>query len=82
MVFPPEKLPRDPDQLIEIILDLRGEVEALRTAVATLKTMIFGPRSERSALIVAEQLSLGLNGDETNAALPAPANDGGAAVQT
>jgi len=64
MVLPPEKLPRDPDKLIEIVLDLRGEVEALRAAVATFKTMIFGPRSERSALIVAEQLLLGLDGDE------------------
>jgi hypothetical protein len=81
MVLPPEKLPRDPDQLIEIVLDLRGEVETLRATVATLKTMIFGPRSERNALILAEQLSLGLDGDETNAAMPAPANDGSAAVQ-
>jgi transposase len=82
MVLPPEKLPRDPDKLIEIVLDLRGEVEALRAAVATFKTMIFGPRSERSALIVAEQLLLGLDGDEMNAAMPTPANDDSAAVQT
>ena len=47
--------------------------------MATLKTMIFGPRSERSALIVAEQLSLGLDGDETSAAKPSPANDDSAA---
>ncbi len=82
MDFPPKKLPRDRDKLIEIILDLRSEVETLRASVATLKTMVFGPRSERSALIVAEQLSLGLDGDVTNAAMPSPANDDSAAVQT
>ena len=62
MALPPEKLPRDPDKLIEIILDLRSEVETLRTSVTKLKAMIFGARSERSAviIIIAEQLALGL----------------------
>ena len=77
MALPPEKLPRDPDKLIEIIHDLRGEVEMLRTSVTKLKAMIFGARSERSAVIIAEQLALGLGDVEAQAVLPAPANDDG-----
>jgi hypothetical protein len=77
MVLPPEKLPRNPDQLIEIILDLRSEVETLRTSVKKLKAIIFGARSEKSAVIIAEQLPLGLGDVEAQAVLPAPANDDG-----
>ena len=75
MVLPPEKLPRDPDQLIEIIFDLRSEVETLRTSVTKLKAMIFGARSEKSAVIIAEQLPLGLGDVAAQAVLPSPAND-------
>ena len=80
MVLPPEKLPRNPDQLIEIILDLRSEVETLRTSVTKLKAIIFGARSEKSAVIIAEHLPLGLGDGEAQAVLPAPANDDGQAA--
>src|SRR5271156_6085092 len=75
MVLRPENLPRDPDRLIEMVLACEGKIEALQATITTLKTMIFGARSEKSAVIIAEQLSLGLGDAETDAALPPPAND-------
>src|SRR5271167_648195 len=75
MVLRPENLPRDPDRLIEMVLACEGKIEALQATITTLKTMIFGARSEKSAVIIAEQMSLGLGDVETNSALPAPAND-------
>ena len=79
MALRPENLPRDPDRLIEMVLACEGEIETLKATVITLKTMIFGVKSERSAVIVAEQLSLGLAGGDTLAAKPPPANDDSAA---
>ncbi len=75
MALRPENLPRDPDRLIEMVLACEGKIEALQATITTLKTMIFGARSEKSAVIIAEQLSLGLGDAETDAALPPPAND-------
>jgi transposase len=40
-----------------------------------LRAIISGARSEKSAVIIAEQLSLGLGGAEADAAVPSPAND-------
>jgi transposase len=68
-------LTRDPDLLIEMVFACEGEIETLRATVATLKTMIFGARSEKSAVIIAEQLPLGLGDLET--AVATPANDDG-----
>jgi len=62
MAFRPENLPRDPDRLIEIVLAGDGKIEALQATIAKLRTIIFGSRSEKSAIIIAEQLSLGLGG--------------------
>jgi len=64
MAIPPENLPRDPDHLIEIVLACEGKIEALQATIAKLKTIIFGARSEKSAAIIAEQLSLGLGDAE------------------
>jgi transposase len=75
MAVRPETLPREPDRLIEMVLACEGKIEALQATITTLKTMIFGARSEKSAVIIAEQLSLGLGDAETDAALPPPAND-------
>ena len=75
MAIRPENLPRDPDQLIEIVLACEGKIEALQATIAKLKTIIFGARSEKSAAIIAEQLSLGLG--DVEPALPLPANDDG-----
>ena len=75
MAIRPESLSRDPDHLIEIVLACEGKIEALQATIAKLKTIIFGARSEKSAAIIAEQLSLGLGDAEL--ALQPPANDDG-----
>jgi transposase len=75
MALRPETLPRDPDRLIEMVLASEGKIEALQATIAKLRTIIFGARSEKSAVIIAEQLSLGLGDVET--AIPTPANDDG-----
>src|SRR5271165_6198716 len=79
MALRPETLPRDPDRLIEMVLACEGEIESLQATIVKLRTIIFGARSEKSAVIIAEQLSLGLGlGDvATDAALSSPANDDG-----
>ena len=73
MALRPKNLPRDPDQLIEMLLASEGKNEALQATIRSLKEMIFGSRSEKLAVIVAEQMALGLG--ETNAAAPEPADD-------
>lgn len=40
-------LPRDPDVLLGMVADLRGENDRLRAMLATLKRMLFGARSEK-----------------------------------
>ena len=73
MALRPEDLPRDPAALIEIVLSYAGKIESLEETIATLKTLIFGVRSERAAVICAEQLALDLGNEKT--AAPPPAND-------
>ena len=73
MPLRPEDLSRDPAALAEMALALQGENDALRAENAMLKTLIFGARSERAAVIGAEQLAFGL-GQEASAS-PAAAND-------
>ena len=70
-------LPRDPDLLIEMVLAGEGKIEALQATIAKLRTIIFGARSEKIAVIIAEQLSLGLGEAEASCAGPSPANDDG-----
>ena len=77
MALRPENLPRDPDRLIEMVLACEGKIEALQATIAKLRTIIFGARSEKSAVIIAEQLSLALGEIEADAAAPQPANDDG-----
>jgi hypothetical protein len=60
MALRPETLPQDPALLTEMLLAFDGEIERLRAAVATLKGLIFGARSERLTVIGAEQLALDL----------------------
>jgi hypothetical protein len=73
MALRPEDLPSDPAALTEIVLAYEGEVESLRAQIATLKTLIFGVRSERAAVVCAEQLAFDLG--RTDADAPPPAND-------
>ena len=77
MALRPENLTRDPDRLIEMVLAREGEIEALQATIAKLRTIIFGARSEKSAVVIAEQLSLGLDEAEARAAVVSPANDDG-----
>ena len=75
MALRPENLPRDPDRLIEIVLACEGKIEALQATIAKLKKIIFGARSEKSAVVIAEQLLLALGEDVADTAAPTPAND-------
>ena len=75
MALRPENLPRDADLLIEMVLACEGKIETLRATIAKLRTIIFGARSEKSAVIIAEQLLLALGEDVAGAAAPTPAND-------
>ena len=61
MAIRPEDLPQDPAALAEMVLAFDGENDDLRAEIATLKGLIFGTRSERSAIICAEQLALDLD---------------------
>jgi transposase len=70
-----EDLPTDPEALVEMLLALDAENEKLRVAMQTIRDMVFGKRSERLAVIAAEQLALGLGDLATDATPPAPAND-------
>ena len=72
MALRPEDLPKDPAALAEMVLAFDGENDDLRAEIATLKGLIFGARSERSAIICAEQLALDL---ERTADAQPPAND-------
>lgn len=47
MSFDPTSLPRDPDRLIEIIVDLQQRNAHLQGMVAALKRAVYGPRSEK-----------------------------------
>ncbi len=75
MAIRPEALPTDAAALTEMVLALDAENEKLRVAMQTLKEMIFGKRSERLAVLVAEQLALELDDLETGVTPPLPAND-------
>lgn len=75
MALRPEDLPKDPALLTELALAQDGEIESLRATVATLRGLIFGVRSERSAVIGAEQFALELSDDAS--AAPCAANDDG-----
>ena len=72
MALRPENLPSDPALLVELALGLDAENEALRATIANLKGLIFGTRSERMSVILAEQLALDLDERTRH---PAPAND-------
>src|SRR6202140_1908868 len=81
MAIRPDALPTDAAALTEMVLALDAENEKLRVVMQTLKEMIFGKRSERLAVIVAEQLALELDDLETGVTPPAPANDDAAATK-
>ena len=72
MAFDQATLPRDPDRLIEIIVDLQDRNSHLLAVVATSRRAVFGPRSEKLLVVDRAQLRLELN-DVSD--VPAAAND-------
>jgi len=81
MAIRPEALPTDTAALTEMVLALDAENEKLRVAMQTLKDMIFGRRSERLAVLVAEQFALELGDLETGVTPPEAANDDASAAK-
>jgi transposase len=75
IVIRPEDLPTEPAALTEIVLALDAENEKLRVAMRTLSDMVFGKRSERLAVVAAEQLALGLDDVVAGTTPPPAAND-------
>jgi transposase len=73
MSFDPALLPRDPDRLIAIIMDLQERNEHLQGVVAALQRAVFGPRSEKLPTDPA-QLQLDLP-DVVLSSAVLPAND-------
>ena len=78
MALRPENLPSDPALLAELALGLDAENESLRAMIANLKGLIFGARSERLSVILAEQLPLDL--EDAASIAPPPANDDAAST--
>lgn len=72
MSLPPEQLPSDPADLARMIVDLKAENARLAEMVSTLKALLFGAKSERTAAIDPDQGSLDL-GDTESAGPAAPA---------
>ena len=75
MSLRPEDLPTDPALLAEMVLALAVENANLRVTIRRFKDLVFGKRSEKMAVLVAEQLPLEFKDVETVVAPPAPAND-------
>jgi len=76
MSIDPQNLTRDPDVLIGMVVDLSDEVELLKGKLASLQAMIFGAKSERLSVILAEQLALNLGDLATDVTVtPDAAND-------
>ena len=69
-----EDLPSDAARLTEMVLSLDAENERLRTIVATFKDMVFGSRSEKAAVVAADQFALDL-ADVVTDVTPTAAND-------
>ena len=73
MSFDRATLPRDPDQLIELVMELQDRNTHLQGVVATLTRALYGPRSEK-LIVDAAQLPLALD-DVVISEAPAAAND-------
>lgn len=69
-----ENLPRDPDVLTKMVVELACENEHLRTLLKACQGMVFGSRSEKASVILDGQERLDL-GDLASDVVPEPAND-------
>jgi transposase len=79
MPFDRASLPRDPDRLIEIIIELQDRNTHLQGMVEALKRAVYGPRSEK-LIVDPAQLPLHLD-DVVLSETPAAANDDGVEPQ-
>lgn len=66
--------PRDPEILIAMVMARDVEIEKLQTALKTAQALIFGPKSEKSSVILSGQSVLDL-GDLARDVTPLAAND-------
>lgn len=73
-----QNLPRDPDALTEMVVELRCENEQLRKLLKTYQGMVFGAKSEKASIVLDEQERLDF-GDLASGTVPEPANDDGPA---
>ena len=80
MPLRPDQLPRDPAELTRMVIALDTENEKLRVALEVFQAMIFGAKSEKGAVISAEQGRLDLGDLATDTTLVA--NDNGASDAT
>jgi len=83
MSIDPQNLPRDPDLLIEMIVDMANELELMEGKLAAFRAMIFGAKSEKLTNILPDQLHLNLGDLEMDVTLQAANDDeglGGAAT--
>jgi len=76
MPLRPENLPADPARLTQMVLELDAENESLRVLVKTLRTALFGAKSERQRPVDPDQIALDLG--DLAAAAAASANDNAA----
>lgn len=79
MSFDRATLPRDPDRLIELIIELQDHNVHLQGIVATLSRALYGPRSEK---LIADTAQLPLELDDVALSeTPAAANDDAVELQ-
>ena len=76
MPFDPASLPRDPDRLIDMIVELHDENATLQGMLETMRRALYGARSERFETDAA-QLALDLQDVSTAPAELAPLREVG-----
>jgi transposase len=59
MPFDPASLPRDPDRLIDMIVELHDENAKLQAMLETMRRALYGARSERFETDAAQLVSAG-----------------------
>jgi transposase len=67
-----ENMPRDPDVLIDIVFEMKHDMENMLNVIKAYKRMLFGAKSEKARTVLGEQACLDLGDLST---VPAPAND-------
>lgn len=79
MSEPPENPGRALDALRQKVAELEAELAAANSLLGTYKAMLFGRRSEKASLVLAEQARLDLGDLSQTLAAPSAANDDGGA---